>query len=295
MKVVLFCGGLGMRLREYSESVPKPMVQIGYRPILWHIMKYYAHYGHTEFILCLGWKADVIKRYFLEYDECVSNNFVFSGTDRTIELLNQDIRDWKITFVDTGTTANIGERLQAVKPFLKGERTFLANYADGLTDCPLPRLIDFHRQTDSIASFLTVKPMNSFHSVQADAAGMVQRIEAVQDSAVWINAGFFVFDRQIFDYMQPGEELVNEPFQRLIDARRLTTMPYPGFFACMDTFKEKQILDDRYSRGDTPWEVWRQSGKATPDQSQDEAILDEVRRITAELHNGPKAPVTCLK
>src|SRR5215471_8658844 len=140
VKVVLFCGGLGMR--EYSEVLPKPMVPIGYRPILWHVMKYYAHYGHKDFILCLGYKADVIKQYFRNYDECVSNDFVLSSGGKNVELLGSDIDDWNITFVDTGLTSNIGQRLKAVRRQLEGEEMFLANYTDGLSDVPLPNVID---------------------------------------------------------------------------------------------------------------------------------------------------------
>src|SRR2546422_3922782 len=130
MKVVLFCGGLGTRMREYSETVPKPMVDIGYRPILWHLMKYYAHFGHTDFILCLGYKGNVIKDYFLHYDESISNNFVWSQGGKHIHLLSRDLDDWTITFVETGASANIGERLKAVEPYLQGEDIFLANYSD---------------------------------------------------------------------------------------------------------------------------------------------------------------------
>jgi len=137
MKVVIFCGGLGMRLREYSESIPKPMVPVGYRPILWHLMRYYAHYGHKEFILCLGYKADSIKKYFLDYDETVSNDFVMSNGGRTVDLLASDIQDWQITFVDTGINSSIGERLKAVERHVAGEEEFLANYSDGLTDLAL--------------------------------------------------------------------------------------------------------------------------------------------------------------
>ena len=137
MKVVLFCGGLGMRIRD-AEDLPKPMVQIGYRPILWHVMKYYAHFGHKDFILCLGHRADAIKNYFLNYNECVSNDFVLSGGGKNLELLNSDIHDWRITFVDTGINSNIGQRLKAVEKYLEGEEEFLANYSDGLTDLPLP-------------------------------------------------------------------------------------------------------------------------------------------------------------
>jgi glucose-1-phosphate cytidylyltransferase len=131
MKVVLFCGGLGMRLREYSDKVPKPMVPIGYRPIIWNIMKYYAHFGHKDFILCLGHKADTIKNYFVNYDETISNDFVFTKGGKDIEMLNTDIDDWRITFVDTGINSNIGMRLMKVKEHLKGEEMFLANYSDG--------------------------------------------------------------------------------------------------------------------------------------------------------------------
>lgn len=260
MKVVLFCGGFGMRIREYSESVPKPMVPIGYRPILWHIMKWYAHHGHKDFILCLGWKADVFKQYFLQYDECVSNDFVLSRGGREIQMLASDIDDWRITFVDTGTTANIGERLRAIEPHVRGEETFLANYADGLSDIHLPDLIDFHRQRDAIATFMAVRPTQSFHAVNIDDHGGVRAITSIQRSNVWMNAGFFVLNRAIFDYMRPGEELVVEPFERLIDRGRLAAMRYEGFYGCMDTFKEKQALDEMWARGDRPWAVWERAG-----------------------------------
>jgi glucose-1-phosphate cytidylyltransferase len=145
MKVVLFCGGQGMRLREMPEPVPKPMAPIGYRPLLWHLMKYYAHYGHHDFVLCLGYRADVIKEYFLNYDECVSNDFVLSSGGSNIELLRADIADWRITFVDTGLKSNVGQRLLRVQRYVEGEEIFLANYADGLTDLPLDRVIEHFR------------------------------------------------------------------------------------------------------------------------------------------------------
>ena len=147
MKVVLFCGGLGMRLREYSETIPKPMVNIGYRPILWHVMKYYAHYGHKDFILCLGYRADAIKNYFLNYNECASNDFVLSGGGKKLQLFNSDIHDWRITFADTGINSNIGQRLKAVEKYLEGEEEFLANYSDGLTDMPLPQQLEHFHQS----------------------------------------------------------------------------------------------------------------------------------------------------
>ena len=256
MKVVLFCGGLGMRMREYSEALPKPMVPIGYRPILWHVMKFYAHYGHKDFILCLGYKADVIKKYFIEYDECVTNDFVLSKGGKNLELLNSDIHDWNITFVDTGLTSNIGQRLKAVKRHLQGEEMFLANYSDGLSDVPLPTVIESFKQSDNIACFVSVKPRASFHLIDMDANGVVKSIEHVGKSGARMNGGFMVLRQEVFRYMRDGDELVEEPFRRLIAERKLMAYAHEGYWACMDTFKEKQDLEDVFSRGSAPWAVW---------------------------------------
>lgn len=256
MKVVLFCGGLGTRLREYSDTIPKPMVDIGYRPIIWHLMKYYAHFGHRDFILCLGYRGDSIKRYFLSYDECISNDFVMSGGGREIQLHNSDISDWTITFVDTGLHSNIGQRLKAVEKYLDGEEMFMANYADGLSDLNLYDYVNFFQRQNKVASFLSVRPSQSFHQVSYDAEGVVTNIAAIDKSDFWINGGYFIFRNSIFDYMHAGEDLVVEPFQRLIAARQLTTYRNPGFWACMDTFKEKMLFDEYFARGQMPWTVW---------------------------------------
>src|SRR6476619_7371153 len=152
MKVVLFCGGQGIRMREFSETIPKPMVNIGYRPILWHIMKYYAHYGHKDFILCLGHGADFIKNYFLNYNECISNDFILSGGGKKLQLFSSDIDDWNITFADTGMSSNIGQRLRAVEKYLDGEEMFLANYSDGLTDLPLDLQMDHFKREGKVGS-----------------------------------------------------------------------------------------------------------------------------------------------
>ena len=257
MKVVLFCGGLGLRLREHAESLPKPMVTIGPRPIIWHVMKYYAHYGHKDFILCLGYRSDTIKNYFLNYDECVSNNFVLSHGGRKLQLLNSDIHDWNITFVDTGMNANIGMRLKAVQPYVEKEEMFLANYSDGLSDLPLPDVVQFFReQPEAVACFTGVAPTSSFHLVTVGNSGVVQSIRHVKDCGMRINGGYFVLRPEIFEWMKPGEELVQEPFQRLAAAGKLLSYSYDGFWACMDTFKEKQDLDDVFSSGDAPWAVW---------------------------------------
>lgn len=259
MKVVLFCGGQGMRLREYSEKIPKPMVPIGYRPILWHIMKYYAHFGHKDFILALGYQADKIKDYFINYSEYVSNDFVYSKGGNNLNLLNKDIDDWTITFVDTGMSANIGQRLKAVESYLDGDEMFLANYSDGLTDLYLPEMVDLARSSDKIATFLAPQPTRSFHIVSTDTQNNVQNISSLATSGLRINAGYFIFKNEIFDYINEGEELVEEPFGRLIMQNQLRAYPYDGIFLTMDTFKEKQMLDDMYAKGDTPWEVWRKA------------------------------------
>ena len=259
MKVVLFCGGMGMRMREHSENVPKPLIQIGYRPILWHVMKYYAHNGYRDFILCLGYKADSIKKYFLQYDECLSNDFILSGGGKKLELLSRDIDDWKITFVDTGLISNIGQRLKAVENHLQDQEIFLANYTDGLSDVPLASVIEMIKASGKIACFVSVKPRASFHMIETDAKGVVRSIEHIGKSAARINGGFFVFRREIFEYLKDGEELVEEPFRRLIAEGQLITYAHEGFWACMDTFKEWQELEDMFGGGKAPWAIWNHS------------------------------------
>jgi glucose-1-phosphate cytidylyltransferase len=258
MKVVLFCGGQGMRIRDYSESVPKPLIRIGYRPILWHVMKYYAHYGHRDFILCLGYKADIIKDYFLHYEETLSNDFVLDRGGKEIQLLHRDIDDWRITFVDTGACASIGERLLAVRRHLAGEEVFLANYSDGVTDLDLNRYISDVRQRNPVASFLSVRPNLSLHAVSIGEGGVVERIEPFSTASIWINGGFFVLRQEIFEHLHPGEDLVVEAFQRLIQRGEVFAYCYEGFWAAMDTFKDREQLDDLWARGQAPWMVWRE-------------------------------------
>lgn len=256
MKVVLFCGGLGTRLGDLAENLPKPLVKIGYRPILWHVMKYYAHYGHKDFILCLGYKADKIKDYFLDYKEYLSNDFTMSNGGRDIQLQQSDIADWKITFVDTGLRANIGQRLKAVERYLDGEKMFLANYSDGLTSFPLTEMIDTVVRSGKAAGFLCAKPSQSFHVVSIERDDSVKSIQSVRQSDILINAGYFVFRNEIFKYIRDGEELVVEPFQRLIADKNIVGYRSDQFW-CMDTFKEHQELTDLYNLGTAPWEVWK--------------------------------------
>ena len=261
MKVVLFCGGAGMRLRGYADDIPKPMVQIGSRPILWHLMKYYAHFGHKDFILCLGYKGNVIKDYFLHYDESVSNDFVWSQGGKKVHFLNRDIDDWTITFVETGANATIGERLKAVEAHLEGEEIFLANYGDGLSDLPLPSMLDTFQRSRALASMLLVQPTASFDIVKS-SDGVVTGVAELTRSDIWINGGFFALRNDIFDYIHPGDELVHEPFGRLIEKQALMGYKYTGFWQCMDTFKDKQRLEDLNLRG-APWKVWHNGSAGT--------------------------------
>jgi glucose-1-phosphate cytidylyltransferase len=257
VKVVLFCGGQGLRLRDHAEAIPKPMVVVGYRPILWHVMRYFAHFGHKEFILCLGYKSDVIKDYFLNYQETVSNDFVLSGDKREVELLRRDIADWRITFVETGLNANVGQRLRAVRKHV-GDEPFLANYGDVLTDAPLDERIEKFVESDAVASFLCVRPTSySFHLVRLNGSNLVSGIDDVGTSDLWINGGYFIFRPEIFDLIGPGEELVEEPFARLIAAGKLQGDPYDGYWAPMDTLKDVQALQGAFDTGRPPWAVWQ--------------------------------------
>jgi glucose-1-phosphate cytidylyltransferase len=257
MKVVIFCGGQGTRLRDYANNLPKPLVPIGYRPVLWHVMKYYAHFGHKDFILCLGYMADKIKDYFLHYDECISNDFVLSGGGKNLSLITSDIHDWTITFVDSGINTCIGQRLKKVQHLLQDEEYFLANYSDGLTDMPLPKMLRQFKRSGKTAAFVCSPPSQTFHTVTLkNGSSRVARIEPVRDAGLLINAGFFAFKSEIFDYIRKGEDLVGSPFKRLIEKDLIMGYRYDRFWA-MDTFKEQQELTDLCSSGRAPWEVWK--------------------------------------
>ena len=253
VKVVIFCGGFGVRMGEETQRIPKPMITVGGRPILWHIMKWYASWGFDDFVLCLGYKAEIIKEYFLGYNEALSNDFVLSNGGRDVELLGTDTSNWRITFVDTGARATIAERLLAIAPYLGDDRYFLATYGDGLTDAPLPDMIDRLRSAGKTALFLSVRPLLSLHVVDVNSDGLVRSIVDMQAASVWINGGFYVFRRDLLDYVKPGEELVVEPFQRLIERGELLAYRYEGFWEPMDTIKDKQRLDALAESGRAPW------------------------------------------
>jgi glucose-1-phosphate cytidylyltransferase len=257
VKVVIFCGGLGVRMGEETQRIPKPMIHIGSRPILWHIMRYYADWGHDEFVLCLGYKGEVIKQYFLGYDEALSNDFVLERDDSgaRVELLSRDLGRWRITFADTGLNATIGERLKAVERYLGDDQVFLATYGDGLTDAPLAAVVEAFTARAKTAMFLSVRPEFHGHIVEADDDDLVSSVELMSASGIRINGGFFVFKREILSLIEPGDELVEETFARLIARGELVAYPYDGFFGPMDTIKDRQRLEALLESGRPPWRV----------------------------------------
>jgi glucose-1-phosphate cytidylyltransferase len=255
MKVVLFCGGLGTRIREYSETIPKPMIPVGHQPILWHIMRYYSQYGHRDFVLCLGYKANIIKEFFLNYKPQVFADCVVSGYGANVEMLGRMEEDWRISLIDTGIWRNIGERLWAVRSHVAKEEIFLANYSDGLSDVDLSGMIEAFKKSGKVACFLAIRPPLTYHLVDMGEDGRVREFRSSNTSDIWINGGYFILRREIFDYMQPGEELVLEPFQRLIDADQLIAYKYEGFWRSMDTLRDRQILEDMVEKGAMPWRL----------------------------------------
>lgn len=263
MKVVLFCGGMGLRMREASDRIPKPLIPVGSEPILLHIMRYFAHYGHKEFILCLGYQGEVIKSYFETGHNEAVQSLVMAHDGWAPDELLREAKDWKIHFVDTGLHSKIGQRLMKVKDYIGDDEMFLANYSDVLTDAPLPAMVANMREQNSVASFLAVKPTYSFHVVSFNGH-KVENIEPVNEADIWINGGYFVLRREIFDYMNDGEELVEEPFLRLIQEQLLIGYRNPNFWAPMDTLKDRQSLNQLFETRERPWAVWEKMPALTP-------------------------------
>ncbi len=256
MKVVLFCGGYGMRMRDDVDDVPKPMQMIGDRPLLWHVMRYYACFGHTDFVLCLGYGAHRVIDFFRHYDETRSNDFVLRNGGADLELLSSDIGDWTITFVHTGLDTPIGERLRRVRQHVADADVFAANYADVLTDAPLDEIEATFRASGAAASLLTVPPQAAFHVVETDDRSYVRGISAVADMPVRENGGYFFFTPEVFDHLRPGEDLVTHALPRLAERHRLLAYAHDGFWQAADTVKERSELDVMARRHQRPWALW---------------------------------------
>jgi glucose-1-phosphate cytidylyltransferase len=256
VKVVLFCGGFGMRMRDGVSSGPKPMAMVGERPLLWHVMRYYAHFGHTDFVLCLGYGASYVKDFFLNYDETKSNDFILENSARDVKLFSTDISDWRITFVDTGLSSPIGERLRRVRPFVDDDPMFMANYADVLTNAPLPDMISRFEASSAVASLLAVPLQSSHHVVDIGDDGLIIRVTPMRDMLQWENGGYFIFRSEIFDYLDEGEDLVEDALTRLVVRGRVLAYPYKGYWSPADTVKERVRLEEMYDKGNCPWMIW---------------------------------------
>ena len=254
MRTFLFCGGLGTRIQEYSDTIPKPMIPIGQRPILWHVMNYYAQYGHADFVLCLGHKSNVIKDFFLKWRPENFADCIVSSRNGQIAFVEPIADDWRIALIDTGIWRNIGQRLMTVRHHVD-EDLFLANYSDSLTDACLDTMIEQFKASGKVASFLAVRPPLTFHFADIEKSGRVRSFKSKDNSDLWINGGYFIFRREIFDYICEGEELVEKPFGRLIADDQLMAFRHEGFWRTMDTLRDRQVLEEMTERGEMPWRL----------------------------------------
>ncbi len=256
MKVVILCGGLGSRLREETEFRPKPMLEVGGRPILWHIMKTYARYGHRDFVVCLGYKGSVIKEYFLNY-EAMNNDFTVRLGDQSQIVYHggHTEQDFRVTLVDTGLECMTGGRVKKVEKHIEGE-TFLLTYGDGVSDVDISKLIAFHTSHGKMATVTSVTPFSRFGILEIDGHQVIRFAEKPKAEG-WASAGYFVLNRKVFDYLG-GDDCVfeREPLERLASQGQLMAYPHSGFFYAMDTYREYQHLNDLWNRGAAPWKVW---------------------------------------
>lgn len=257
MKVVILCGGMGTRLREETEFRPKPMVPIGGRPILWHIMKHYAHHGHREFVLCLGYKGEIIKEYFRNYHWNTSDVTLKLGRAPKITYHNRHAEeDWTVTLLDTGAQTQTGGRLKRALKFIKDD-DFLFTYGDGLTDSNINASIKFHKKHGGVATLTAIRPSGRFGELAIDGSTITAFREKPEQEATFVNGGFYVMNRKIGQYLDADEcVLEKQPMERLARAGKLKAYPHTGFWQCMDTYREQQLLEGMWASGKAPWKVW---------------------------------------
>jgi glucose-1-phosphate cytidylyltransferase len=258
MQVIILCGGLGSRLREETEFRPKPMVEIGGRPILWHIMKTYAHYGLRDFVLCLGYRGNMIKEYFLNY-EAMNNDFAIR-LGRQNSIIYHDAhgeQDFNVTLADTGTHTMTGGRVKRVEKYLGDDDTCLVTYGDGLADVDASAVLEFHRAHGRLATVTTVHPQSRFGMLEINADGRVMEFLEKPKLQGWSSAGFFVFNRRVFNYLT-GDDCIleREPLERLAREGQLMAYQHDGFFYAMDTYREYAHLNELWAGGNPPWRVW---------------------------------------
>jgi glucose-1-phosphate cytidylyltransferase len=257
MKTVILCGGRGTRLGEHGVSVPKALIEIGGRPILWHLLKLYAHHGLNDFVLCLGHLGDSIKRYFLEHHWLYADFTLEMSRAGDYHLRKHlaEGEDWRLTFAETGTETNTGGRLKRVAPYIPDD-DFCVTYGDGLSDIDLRALIDFHRAHGRIATLTAVNPRSSFGLLSLEEDGVVTEFREKPAMREWINGGFFVFNRRIFDYLEDDSVLEREPLERLARERELIARRHTGFWKCLDTYKDNLEFNQLWDAGRAAWKVW---------------------------------------
>jgi len=258
MKVVVLCGGLGTRLREETEFRPKPLVEIGGRPILWHIMKLYAHSGFREFVLCLGYRGSMIKEYFLNYEAMNSDFTIRLGRNSQIEYNDLHTeQNFQVTLAETGLSSMTGGRLKRVERYVDTD-TFMMTYGDGVADIDIPKLLAFHKSHGKTATVTAVTPSSRFGMVQTDGSGRVTDFVEKPRTSGRASAGFFVFQRRIFEYLA-GDDCVleREPLERLSRDGELMAFQHDGFFYAMDTYREYEYLNSLWASNQAPWKVWK--------------------------------------
>lgn len=258
MKAIILAGGQGTRIREETHARPKPMLEVGGRPLLWHIMKTYSHYGHSDFVVCLGYLGNVIRDYFLNYDAMTKDVTVTVGRQNGVEFHRADTEgDFRVTLAETGPNTMTGGRIARAAHYLAGDDTFMVTYGDGLSDVDIGKLVAFHKAHGRIGTVTAVQPESRFGILDLGEGDKVQRFIEKPKLDGWINAGFFVFERKFLDYLG-GDDCVLErdPLERLAADGELVCYKHPGFFYAMDTFREYQILNDMWNRGEAPWKVW---------------------------------------
>ena len=261
MKVVILCGGYGTRIRDVAENLPKPMISIGNYPILWHIMKYYSSFGHNEFILCLGYKSNIIKDYFLNYESRTTDFSITLGKKGSMEILNNhNEQNWKITFAETGLDSMTGTRIKKVQKYIEPNESFMFTYGDGLSNINLDDLISFHRSHKRSLTLSGVRPAGRFGEIMSDSKGEITEFkEKPEATKSRINGGFFVANYSLFNYIDETRNDVifeQEPMINLVNAQQLMQFDHDGFWQPMDTHKEYKILNELYYEGNAPWISW---------------------------------------
>jgi len=260
VKVVILCGGYGTRIRDVAEDLPKPMIPIGRFPILWHIMKYYAHYGHKDFVLCLGYKGQVIKDFFLNYEAYTRDCTVTLGAKKSIEFhTNHAETDWQVTLADTGLETMTGGRIRRIRQYVGDDENFLLTYGDGLSNINLDALLRFHKSHGRVLTVTGVRPPGRYGELVSDTDSLATEFnEKPQASGGRISGGFFVCRRELFDYLDDRDDLLfeQEPMQALVHDRQLAVYEHDDFWQCMDTHRDWQLLNTLFKQGQTPWTIW---------------------------------------